>query len=147
MPSEIIFLFNFCVSTFPRRQCFALMGWDGRIWRQMYHVVWVISSFVHVCFAKLNLFYITFSHVHKWGFYTGESWRGQRRLMRFLHHWMVAFLFFFLLSPRALPAIHLSTLYLHASILFNYTKNSSKNIIYPFYMPQVVFFWYGSHVT
>lgn len=45
----------------------------------------------------------------------------------------------FLLSPGALPDINLSTFYLHASIFFNYKKNSSKNIIYSFYMPQMFF--------
>lgn len=110
----------------------------------MYHLVWVISSFVPVCFEDLNLFYIIFFSCIKMDSLHGrisERNKGDWSCVKCtfpIAEWFLSCLPS-LLSPRHLPTINFFMFYLHALTLFNYKTNFSKNIIYSFYMPQMSF--------
>jgi len=77
-------------------------GQHDRIWIQMYYLIWVISSFIPVCFENVNLFYIIFSLIYKNVLLTLKNLGvEQRKLamceMYFPHSRMVSFLHFFCL--------------------------------------------------
>lgn len=67
------------------------------------------------------------------------DWSWVRRTVH-AAEWLLS-CFPFLLSPGALPAINLSTFYLHASILFNYKKTPQRTLSIHFICHKCFFVW------
>lgn len=67
------------------------------------------------------------------------DWSWVRRTVHAAEWWLSCFPF--LLSPGTLPAINLSTFYLHVSVLFNYKKLLKEHYLFILYVTSVFFVW------